>query len=387
MKIAVLKERCKSENRVAISPETVKKLVTLGFSVCIEKDAGEKSSFTNEQYLESGAKISSILLEIIADADIILKVQPSPCSDNNEELSELDLMREGAVIIGLLAPYNNKNLIKQYSEKKITSFAMDFIPRITRAQTMDALSSQANLAGYKAVMEAASEYQKIFAMMMTAAGTLSPAKVLVLGAGVAGLQAIATAKRLGAIVSAFDVRKAAKEQVQSLGAKFIEVTEADEQSLETTLGYAKEASLEYKNKQKILLNETLKKHDIVICTALIPSKQAPILIDKNMVSNMKAGSIIVDIATASGGNCELSIKDEVLDYQGIKIIGYSNMPSRIASDASKLYANNLLSFLKLLYDQDSQKIVINMDDEIIKNTLITFNGEVKNSAIKGVINE
>jgi NAD(P) transhydrogenase subunit alpha len=372
MKIAVLKEKATGEKRVAITPDIVKKFVDLGIEICIEKGAGLQATITDAEYEKAGAKLSSVPLEIIADASIVLKVQPSPKSDD-KQLNELSLLKKGGVLIGLLSPFDNKDLIKKYAHNQINAFAMEFVPRITRAQTMDVLSSQSNLAGYKAMLDAAAEFGKAIPMMMTAAGTIPPAKVLVIGAGVAGLQAIATARRLGAVVSAFDVRAAAKEQVESLGAKFIEVK--SEGNFETSGGYAKEMSDEYKQQQQALLQETLKTQDIVICTALIPGKQAPLLITETMLENMKPGSVIVDLAVASGGNCAWSERDQIVERNNIKIIGYSNMASRIAHDASKLYSKNLFNFVMLLLDKD-KNLNINLSDEIIKNTLVTYNGEI-----------
>jgi NAD(P) transhydrogenase subunit alpha len=381
MKIAVLKERAAGERRVAISPETTKKLVEMGFAVYIEKNAGDASNMSDEDYRIAGAKISNIPLEIIADANIILKVQATPL-DDNDELNESKLLPQGAIVIGLLSPFENKAIIQAYNKKNITSFALELLPRITRAQTMDVLSSQSNLAGYRAIIEASYEFGKAMPMMMTAAGTITPAKVLVLGAGVAGLQAIATARRLGAIVSAFDVRKIAKEQVESLGASFIEVPAEDSANFETSGGYAKEMSEEYKMKQQSLICEALKKSDMVICTALIPGKRAPMLINEEMFGYLRPGSVVVDLATASGGNCAYSKKDKVVCQKNVKIIGYSNMASRIAADSSKLYAKNLFNFLNLLYHKESRKIYLNFDDEIVKSSLITHEGAIINNAVK-----
>jgi NAD(P) transhydrogenase subunit alpha len=383
MKIAVLKERYPGENRVAISPDTTRKLTELDIKVYIEKGAGEASNIQDEDYIKAGAIISKVPLEIIADAQVILKVQPS-FSIPNDELSELSLAAPSSILIGMLSPYDNKSLIKHIAQKNISSFALEFMPRITRAQNMDVLSSQANLAGYKAVLEAANEFGRIFPMMMTAAGTLTPAKVLVLGAGVAGLQAIATAKRLGAVVSAFDVRPAVKEQVESLGGKFIEVS-ADSSSLETSGGYAREMTEEYKKLQQELIADSTKKHDIIICTALIPGKKSPILVTEEMVHSMKTGSVIVDLATTHGGNCALSVKDQVVTTTNkVKIIGYSNMSSRIAQDSSKLFASNIFNFLMLLYNREERRLNINLDDEIVRNTLITHHGEIVNNNLKEV---
>ena len=373
MKIAVLKEKIPGEHRVAATPDTVKKFIAMGFEVCIEKGAGESSSISDADYIAAGAKISSILLEIVADSDIVLKVQPSHKEKKND-LDELAFLREGSVIIGMLSPFETKNLIKLYAYQKITAFSMEFIPRITRAQSMDVLSSQSNLAGYRAVIEAMYLYKRAMPMMMTAAGTIPPARVLVLGAGVAGLQAVATAKRMGAIVSAFDVRRAAKEQVESLGANFIEVEGSD---AETKAGYAKEMDAEYKARQEKLIEEVIAKSDIVITTALIPGKAAPKLISNKMISLMKQGSIIVDMAAIAGGNTELTVMDEIfVTDNGVSIIGYSNLPSNIATDASKLYANNLYHFINLLYDKNTKRFNVNLEDEIIKSSLLTHNGEI-----------
>ena len=281
----------------------------------------------------------------------------------------------------MLSPHNNTELFEEYTKKNITSFSLELLPRITRAQSMDVLSSQSNLSGYRAVIDAAYEYGKVFPMMMTAAGTASPARVLVIGAGVAGLQAVATAKRLGAIVSVFDVRTAAKEQVESLGAAFIEVKTESQQNLETKGGYAQEASAEYKKKQADLIAETIKKQNIVITTALIPGKKAPKLINAEMVKSMSWGSIIVDLAAVNGGNCALTVPNEITEHNGVKIIGYTNYPSRIPSDASKLYARNLLNFITLLYNKEEKKINLNFDDEIINSCIITHDSKVINKAI------
>ncbi len=377
MKIAILKERSNNEKRVAITPDIVKKLVAHQVEICIEQDAGINSAITNEAYLNAGAKISNIPLEIIADADVILKVQPSPSSD----LTELSFAKENSIIIGLLSPYNNKELIKTYAAKKITSIAMELLPRITKAQAMDALSSQSNLAGYMAVIKAANEYGGAFPMMMTAAGTVSPAKLLVMGAGVAGLQVIATAKRLGAIVSAFDVRAAAKEQVQSLGANFIEVPVQEDGS--TNAGYAKEMSEAYKLKQKQLIHDTLKKTDIVITTALIPGRPAPQLISLDMVKDMKPGSVIIDLAAANGGNCEGCKADQVVLHNNIKIIGYSNLASSIPNEASKLYSKNLYNFLEYVTNKEFKNINLNFEDEILKSAVLTHNGQIVHSNFLG----
>ena len=373
MKIAILKERCPGEQRVAISPEIVKKLVANGVKIFIEQGAGEKASISDAEYIQAGANVSQVLLEIIADANIVLKVQPSPTSEDN--LSELNFINKGTMLIGLLSPYNNKALLASYAAKQITSVAMELLPRITKAQGMDVLSSQSNLAGYMAVIRAANEYGRVFPMMMTAAGTVSPARVLVMGAGVAGLQAIATAKRLGAIVSAFDVRSVAKEQVQSLGANFIEV-EHQEQALQNNAVYAKEMSDEYKLKQKRLIHDTIKKSDIVITTALIPGKPAPLLITKEMIDDMRSGSVIIDLAAANGGNCEGTIADQTVLYNNVKIIGYSNLSAEIAAESSKLYSRNLYNFLEYITNKEFKNINLNFEDEIIKACVLTYEGQI-----------
>ena len=380
MKVGVLKERMSHEKRVAVSPDTVKSLVSLGFDVFIETNAGILAGINDQHYKEAGAKITKNIADTVDDADIILKVQPSPKTTSKKE-NETTLIKKGALVIGMLSPHNNAELFEEYTKKNITSFSLELLPRITRAQSMDVLSSQSNLSGYRAVIDAAYEYGKVFPMMMTAAGTASPARVLVIGAGVAGLQAVATAKRLGAIVSVFDVRTAAKEQVESLGAAFIEVKTESQQNLETKGGYAQEASAEYKKKQADLIAETIKKQNIVITTALIPGKEAPKLINAEMVKSMSWGSIIVDLAAVNGGNCALTVPNEITEHNGVKIIGYTNYPSRIPSDASKLYARNLLNFITLLYNKEEKKINLNFDDEIINSCIITHDSKVINKAI------
>lgn len=365
MKIVAIKEKAKNEKRVAITPETTKTFVKLGFEVCIEKGAGENSNFSDEEYLIAGAKISSVPLEILSDADIIAKVQLSP---ENEEFTEKEFAKEGSIIIGLLNQGQNKNLSEYYNKKNIKLLAMELVPRTTKAQSFDALSSQANLVGYRAVIEGAYHYSRAFPMLMTAAGTITPAKVLILGAGVAGLQAIATAKRLGASVFAYDVRVAAKEQVESLGAKFIHPDlNAD---FSGNGGYAKEIDENFAKRQEELLSRELPKFDIVITTAMIPGRKAPTLLNKHIVSLMKNGSVIVDIAASSGGNCEYTELDKVANIHGVKIIGYENFASRIAEDASKLYAKNIVNLIGYIY-KDRTKIDVN--DEIIKSMLLTNN--------------
>lgn len=376
MKISVLKEKSLHEKRVAAVPETVKKYIKLGYEVCIESGAGEEASFSDQEYEAAGAKVSKIPLEIIADADIVLKVQPSSFNPKKDTLEETEFMKTGAILVSFLSPHSasSRDLFQIYSSKNITSIAMELIPRITRAQEMDALSSQSNLMGYKAVIDAASEFDKAFPMMMTAAGTINPAKVMILGAGVAGLQAIATARRLGAVVCAFDVRTTAKEQVESLGAKFIQVDQAEDGSGQG--GYAKEMSEEYKKKQSELIHNTIKSQDIIITTALIPGVKAPILITKEMIKDMKPGSIIVDLAAPNGGNCEYTKIDTVVNHNDIKILGYSNYPSRISSSASKLYSQNLFNLVKLMTSEN--QIKLNLEDEILRSAVLTHAGKIIN---------
>jgi NAD(P) transhydrogenase subunit alpha len=372
MKIAVLKETQPFETRVAATPETVKKLIQMGATVLVEEGAGIAAAQENNAYQDAGAQIISPREALLKEADIILCVQGLLPKAGDPSLKNL---KPGAIVIGILSPYTNRESLELYAQAQATCLAMELVPRITRAQTMDVLSSQSNLAGYRAVLEASFEFKKAFPMMMTAAGTIAPARVLILGAGVAGLQAIATARRLGAIVSAFDVRAAAREQVESLGALFVSV-EAEE-NLETAGGYAKETSEGYKQSQGEKIHECLKKSDIAITTALIPGKPAPLLITKDMVASMRSGSVIVDMAVESGGNCELTEMGKVsLQPNGVKIVGYPNLPSRIATDASALYSRNLLSFLSLIIDPAEKKIKIQWEDDIIKATALTQAGKL-----------
>jgi len=360
MKIAVLRERKTGELRVAATPDSVKKYVSLGASATVETGAGMGAGIADSAYEAAGATIAADASATTNDANIILKVSAP-------EKEEMMFLPEGAMLIGMLDPYANTDLLAALNIKKISAFSLELLPRISRAQSMDVLSSQSNLAGYRAVIDAVSLFGKVVPMMMTAAGTVAPAKALVLGAGVAGLQAIATAKRLGAVVSAFDVRPVVKEQVESLGAKFVEVPA--EESGETSGGYAKEMSDEYKQKQAQLIADTLKKQDMVISTALIPGKPAPVLITEAMVKDMKPGSVIVDLAAASGGNCPLTELDKVVVKHGITLVGYSNLPSRVAVDASQLYARNLLNFVSTLILPETK-----WEDELITGTLLTKDG-------------
>jgi len=382
MKIGIAKERRAHELRVAVTPDTVKKFIGLGAEVAIEAGAGLGSSYTDEAYVAAGARIVPDAAAAISDADIVLKVQ-RPLSAAEGGPDELALLKRGAMLVGILAPYGANEQLAQYAERGVNAFAMEFMPRITRAQTMDVLSSQANLAGYRAVIDAAAAFGRAFPMMMTAAGTVAPARVFVMGAGVAGLQAIATARRLGAIVSGTDVRPAAKEQVTSLGATFVAVEDEEFKQAETAAGYAKPMSAEYQKKQAALVAEHIKKQDVVVTTALIPGRPAPVLVSEEMVAAMKHGSVIVDLAVEQGGNCPLSEPGKVVVKHGVTLIGHLNMPSRIAVDASALYARNLLSFLTPLIDKESKALKINWDDEIIKGTALTRDGQVVHPAFAG----
>jgi len=374
MKLAIPKERRAHERRVAATPDTVKKLVALGFDVIVEAGAGIASAITDQAYRTAGAVIAGEETQTLGNADIILKVQ-RPLSAA-EGLDEYAMIRPGAMLIGMLAPYQSPEAIREYAHRKIDAFAMELAPRITRAQAMDVLSSQANLAGYKAVLDAAYEFGHAFPMMMTAAGTIPPARIFVMGTGVAGLQAIATARRLGGVVSATDVRPAAREQVQSLGASFVMVETEETKQAETAAGYAKEMSDEYKRAQAQLISETIRKQDVVICTALIPGRKAPVLVTAEMVETMKPGSVIVDLAVEQGGNCPLSKPGEVVEHNGVRIIGHINMPSRIAADASALYARNLLAFLTPLIDKETKALRIDWADQIVAGTALTRDGRI-----------
>lgn len=366
LKIAVLKESADHERRVAATPETVKKYIAKGFSVTVVQGAGFNAAYLDDAYQSAGATLVARNDDATKDADIILCVQP-PAEKINAKTN--------AVLVGLLAPYNAKDRLSGYAAQNLTTIAMEIVPRITRAQAMDVLSSQSNLAGYRAVLEAAAVFPRAFPMMMTAAGTVPPARVFVMGAGVAGLQAIATAKRLGAIVSATDVRPASKEQVQSLGATFVMVESDEMKQAETAGGYAKEMSDDFKEKQARLIADTLVKQDIVITTALIPGRPAPILVTEDMVKSMKVGSVIIDLAAPQGGNCAMTKVDEIVNVNGVQIIGFSNISSRIATDSSALYARNLMNLLGLLVDKDGN-LTINMEDDIIKATVLTKDGHI-----------
>ncbi len=383
MKIAIPKERRSGEARVAASPDTVKKLIELGFEVAIEKGAGTESSLPDAAFEAAGATIAATAKMALSDADVVFKVQRPIVEDKEGGANEVALMKNGAVLICMMAPHEDPSVAKACAAQGVTVFSMELLPRITRAQSMDVLSSQSNLAGYRAVIDAASEFRRALPLMMTAAGTVPPARVLILGAGVAGLQAIATAKRLGAIVSAFDVRPVAKEQVESLGATFVEVESEETEDAETAGGYAKEMSEDYRKQQAQLVHETLKNTDIAICTALIPGKKAPVIITKAMAADMKPGSVIVDLAVEQGGNCELSEPGKVVHKGGVAIVGHLNVPSRVAGNASALYSRNLLNFLTPLVDKDGGGLVIDWEDEIIKGTALTRDGKAIHPAITG----
>ena len=361
MRIGSILENQSIEKRIAITPDVVKKYISLGFELCLIKNYGIHLGINDEDYLKVGAKISEDEKEILKSSDII--VQLGMLSDEKSSL-----IKENQIIVGVLNPYTNKEKLENLAKKKINLFSLELLPRITRAQSMDILSSQANLAGYKAVIESFSNFEKAVPMMMTAAGTVPAAKVLVVGAGVAGLQAIATAKRMGAIVFATDVRMASKEQVESLGGKFLTVEGSE--NLETEGGYAKEASEDFKKKQEDLLSETLKKIDIVVCTALIPGKKAPLIIKDEMIKNMQSGSIIYDLAAVQGGNTAFTQADKIIEKNGVKIMGESNILNELPISASSLYAKNMFNFVNNLYDKQNKKINIKLEDEIIEKTLI-----------------
>lgn len=383
MKLVVPLERRPHEQRVAASVETVKKLVAKGFDVVIEEGAGLTAAITDEQYKTAGATIQKDPKALYKGADVVLKVQ-KPLRAGEGDLDELALIPKGATLIATINPYQSHDDIAAYAKAGVTALALELVPRITRAQSMDVLSSQSNLAGYKAVLDAAAEYGRAMPMMMTAAGTVAPARVLIMGAGVAGLQAIATARRLGAVVTASDVRMAAKEQVESLGASFLMVEGMED--METAGGYAKEAGDDFKKRQAEAVHEALKKTDIAICTALIPGRAAPTVITKAMVADMKAGSVIVDLAVEQGGNCEGSKPGEVVTTtNGVKIVGHNNVPSRLAADASSLFAKNLLNLLDLMVDGESKSLKIDQEDEIIKGTLLTLDGAVVHEQFKDAV--
>ena len=366
MKIAIAKEVDAAEPRVAATPDTVKKFKALGIDVAIEPGAGIKSGLLDADYEAAGAVVST---EAVKDADIVIKVK-------RPEVSEAAKYKKGALVIAIMDPYGNEAALKALADAGVSAFAMELMPRITRAQVMDVLSSQANLAGYRAVIESAEAFGRAFPMMMTAAGTVPAAKVFVMGVGVAGLQAIATARRLGAVVTATDVRPATKEQVESLGAKFLAVEDEEFKNAQTAGGYAKEMSKEYQAKQAALTAEHIKKQDIVITTALIPGRPAPKLVTADMVKSMKPGSVLVDLAVERGGNVEGAKANEVADVGGVKIVGYTNLAGKVPASASSLYARNLYSFIETLYDKAAKSLAVKWDDDLVKATALTKDGAV-----------
>ncbi len=374
--VFIPKEIDPAEPRVGASPETVKKLTALGLKVVVEKGAGLLSRVLDVDFEANGAKVGSV--SDAKTADIVLKVR-------RPSTSELKTYKSGAAVIAMMDPYGRNDDVKAMADAGISAFSMEFMPRITRAQVMDVLSSQANLAGYQAVIDAASEYDRALPMMMTAAGTVAAAKIFVMGAGVAGLQAIATARRLGAIVTATDVRPAAKEQVASLGAKFIAVEDDEFKAAETAGGYAKEMSKEYQAKQAALVAEHISKQDIVITTALIPGRPAPRLVTKAMLSGMRAGSVVVDLAVERGGNVEGAEAGKVVTVGGVKIVGHNNVPGRIAASSSLLYAKNLFSFLETMISKETKVFAINPEDELVKATMLTHDGSVVHSAFASAV--
>lgn len=375
MRIAIPAESDPAERRVAATPESVKKLKALGATVVVETGAGLGSRLPDADYLAVGAEIAPTAKSAVEDADVVLKVR-------RPTVDEAGLMKSGAVVLGILDPYGNTEALEALAKTGLVTFAMELMPRITRAQTMDVLSSQANLAGYRAIIEAAVEYDRAFPMMMTAAGTVPAAKVFIMGAGVAGLQAIATARRLGAIVTATDVRPAAKEQVESLGAKFIAVEDDEFRQAETAAGYAKPMSAEYQKKQAALVAEHIRKQDVVVTTALIPGRPAPRLVSAEMLASMRPGGVVVDLAVERGGNVEGAIPGEVVEVGGVKIVGHLNVAGRLAASSSQLYARNLYNFLETLVDKKAGVLAIKPEDELVKATLVTRDGAIVHPAFK-----
>jgi H+-translocating NAD(P) transhydrogenase subunit alpha len=374
MKIAILKERRPHETRVAATPETVKKLKALGAEITIEAGAGVAAAYTDQAYLDAGANIVPDAASAAAASDIVFKIQRPMSAE--EGVDELALLRSGQTLMSPLGALTNKELVAALAAKGVQAFALELIPRITRAQSMDILSSQANLAGYKAVLLAADNFGRIFPQMMTPGGTLAPARAFIMGVGVAGLQAIATARRLGAIVTATDVRPATKEQVQSLGGKFVAVEDEEFKAAETSGGYAKEMSTEYRTKQAALVAEHIKLQDIVITTALIPGRKAPVLVGEDMVKTMKPGSVIVDMAVEQGGNCPLSEYGKIVVKHGVKIVGPANLPAELPTDSSALFSRNLLNFITPMVNKETKALKVDLNDEVVKGTLVTRDGQV-----------
>ncbi|MGE3244822.1 MAG: Re/Si-specific NAD(P)(+) transhydrogenase subunit alpha [Beijerinckiaceae bacterium] len=370
MRIAVPAETRDNETRVAATPETVKRLAALGGEMVVQKGAGLASGVTDAEYEAAGAKIAASAAETVKDADIVLQVR-------RPQAAALAGVKPGAIVLASMDPYGHEDEVKALADAKVSAFAMEFMPRITRAQVMDVLSSQANLAGYRAVIDGAAEYGRALPMMMTAAGTVPAARIFIMGVGVAGLQAIATARRLGGVVTATDVRPATKEQVESLGAKFLAVEDEEFKQAQTAGGYAKEMSKEYQAKQAELTASHIAKQDIVITTALIPGRPAPKLISADMVKSMRPGSVIIDLAVERGGNCELAKPGEVVvTDNGVKIVGNLNVPGRLAATASSLYSKNLFAFLETMIDKDKKELAVNWEDELVTATLLTKDGAV-----------
>ncbi|VAW15352.1 NAD(P) transhydrogenase alpha subunit [hydrothermal vent metagenome] len=374
MKIAIVCEKSSDEPRVAATPETVGKIIKLGGTVCVEKGAGSLSRIPDAAFKDAGASIGANTASTIKNADVVFCVR-------RPAASTLKGVKSGALIIGAMDPTGNEKDIAALAKADVVAVAMEFMPRISRAQSMDILSSQANLAGYQSVIDGAEQFDQALPMMMTAAGTVHPAKVFVMGAGVAGLQAVATARRLGAVVTATDVRPAAKEQVESLGAKFIAVEDEEFKQAETAGGYAKQMSAEYQKKQAELTASHIAKQDIVITTALIPGRPAPRLISREMVEAMAPGSVIVDLAAERGGNCEMTKPGQVATYKDVKIVGFTNVPGRIAASASQLFARNLFNFMQTLFDQETKELKVDWEDELVKATVLTRNGEIVHPGI------
>jgi H+-translocating NAD(P) transhydrogenase subunit alpha len=376
MKIGIPRERREGERRVAASPDSVKRFAAAGVEVLVEQGAGASAWITDDAFVKAGASIVAEVEKLWGEAEAVLKVQ-RPLMAGEGDLDEMALLRKDLVVIGMLDPHPHREQVEAYAKAGATTFAMELLPRTTRAQSMDVLSSQANLAGYRAVLDGLFEFSHVMPMMMTAAGTVPPARVFILGAGVAGLQAIATARRLGGVVSATDIRPASREEVESLGAKFIGVPIED---AATAGGYARPLTDEEQKRQAEMVAETLKGQDLVITTAAVPGRKAPTLITKAMVESMKPGSVIVDLAVETGGNCELSRPGEVVEHGAVKIVGHRNVPSRLAPDTTLLYARNLFNFTQLLIDKE-KKLVINTDDDLVKGTLLTRDGEIVHAAL------
>ena len=382
MKISIPKENREGETRVAASPEVIRKFVSMGFDITVESGAGLNSGFTDEIFKDAGAEIASDTKSTLENADLVFKIQRLMTS--NDAIDEISMCKKDAMVLSHMSALSTKKDSEEYAKASLTTFAMDLMPRISRAQSMDVLSSQSNLSGYQAVIKGADNFNSAFPMMMTAAGTVAPAKVFVMGVGVAGLQAIATAKRMGAIVTAYDVRAATKEQVESLGGKFLIVDEEAMKEAETSGGYAKEMTEEYKKKEQEVIKKHISDQDIVITTALIPGRPAPKLVTAEMVKLMRTGSVIVDLAAEMGGNCELTKRNEIYDADGIKVVGFDNLPGELPKDASTLFAKNLLNFLSPHVNTETKLLELDWEDETVKNTLVTKDGNIVSEIVKGV---